>query len=61
MIRYIIIFYFALLVTSLAQYIGARDGIFNPGGLATGGSPIQSCAGVLDLSVGCPLPMLGVF
>lgn len=30
-------------------------------GSAPGGSVPSVCAGALDLSLGCPLPMLGVF
>jgi hypothetical protein len=38
--------------------VGGASGILNKGG---GASPPSSCAGAIDLSQGCVLPMLGGF
>jgi hypothetical protein len=55
MIRFIL----ALLIV-LAPSILSADGIINKkGGSGGGGGGGGSCAGVIDLSVGCALPMMG--
>lgn len=54
MTRWIIFLLFSLSCSASAQLLhGATDA------LSGGGTPItSSCAGVVDLSVGCALPML---
>jgi hypothetical protein len=48
------------MLIALAPSILSADGIINKkGGSGGGGGGGGSCAGVIDLSVGCALPMMG--
>lgn len=50
--------------TDIVGKIGRSSGFTgrNPvsGGIGSGSTPPVGCAGVIDASVGCPLPMLGM-
>lgn len=61
----------ALAVLLALSVTASADGIVNPvagnqlgfdgiNNATTGGAPPAGCNGVIDLSAGCPLPMLGV-
>lgn len=47
----------ALVGAAVAQSVGGADGIMNLNSGSSGGAP-STCAGVIDLSVGCTLGVL---